>query len=500
MVKPITKTEYMEFLDCPKNSWLKRHKPELLDLFELSDFEKGLVANGNLVEEWARKLLPDGIMIESGGKGAVEATREAIEKKVPELFQTTFVHDVFHVRNDMLKFNPEANAWDLYEVKGTNSLDEQNDRIDHIEDASFQSTVMRDAGIPLNRVYLVHLNKEYVRNGDINVFELFDQEDITEQVRERVAGTKERMKHAKEALLQENENALECQCVYKGRNSHCTTFRHSHGHVPDYSVHDLSRIGNSKKKLAALVDAGIFDLDDIPEDFELSENQRLQVSAHQRRTPLIDHIAVAKELNALQYPLYFLDYETYPSAIPLFDGFKPYQQVVFQFSLHVAKNHSAEPEHFEYIHESDSDPSASLARKMKECIGESGTVIAWHKSFERDRSAELGERCPEYVEFFADMNRRLYDLEDIFSHRHYVHPEFRGRSSIKKVLPVLVPELSYKELAIQGGGTAMQAWFDAIFGSMADDQKQKVFTDLKTYCGLDTYAMYAIWKVLIDGE
>jgi hypothetical protein len=167
MVKPISKTEYMEFLECPKNAWLKRHKPELLELFELSDFEKGLVANGNLVEEWARKLLPDGVWVKSGEEGPVEATQKAIDQHIPELFQTTFVHDVFLVRNDMLKFDSATNAWNLYEVKGTNSLDEQNDKIDHIEDASFQSVVMKEAGIPLNRIYLVHLNKEYVRNGDI---------------------------------------------------------------------------------------------------------------------------------------------------------------------------------------------------------------------------------------------------------------------------------------------------------------------------------------------
>lgn len=500
MSKPITKTEYMEFLDCPKNTWLKRHKPELHALFELSDFEKGIVANGNLVEEWARKLLPDGVMVESGEYGPIEATKEAIERNIPELFQTTFVYDVFHVRNDMLKFDPATNAWNLYEVKGTNSLDERTDKIDHIEDASFQSVVMKDAGMPLNRVYLVHLNKEYVRDGDINIFELFDQEDITAQVREREQETRDRMLHAKEALLQEDESALECQCIYKGRRGHCTTFKHSHGHVPDYSVHDLSRIGSSKAKLPMLVDAGIFDLDDIPEDFKLSPNQRAQVSVHQRREPAIDHIAIDKELGMLKYPLYFLDYETYPSAIPMFDGFKPYQQIVFQFSLHVIPEPNGEVEHFEYVHESDSDPSPVIARKLKEYIGEAGTVIVWYEPFEKTRNKELGERLPEYRDFFADINSRVYDLMDIFSNQHYVHPGFKGKTSIKNVLPVLVPDLSYKEIAIQGGGTAMQVWFDAIFGNMSDDQKQKTFVDLKTYCGLDTYAMYAIWKVLMGEE
>ncbi len=496
MTKPISKTEYIDFLSCSKNAWLKRHRPELHALFELSEFEKGLMANGNLVEEWARKLFPDGIWVKSGDEGPVVSTHNHMENGDHTLFQSTFVYDVFMARNDVLKFDPASGKWDLYEVKGTNALNEASDKIDHVEDAGFQAVVMREAGIPLGRIFLVHLNKEYIRNGDINVHELFEQEDITQQVKERESETLDRMNRAKEILLQEDENAVECRCIYAGRSGHCTTFAHSHPHVPDYSVHDISRIGNSKKRLAELIDAGILDLDDIPEDFELTDNQRLQVSVHQQRKPLIDAIAIDEVLSRLEYPLYFLDYETYPSAIPLFDGYHPYQQVPFQFSLHVLDAPAGEPAHFEYVHESGTDPSLALSKELRNCIGNKGTVIVWNKSFEQGRNKELGEQNHEYREFFADVNKRVFDLIDIFKDRHYVHPAFKGKTSIKSVLPVMVPELSYKELAIKEGGTASQKWFDAVFGEVNEDQRQQIFTDLKIYCGLDTYAMYAIWKAL----
>lgn len=454
------------------------------------------MANGNLVEEWARKLFPDGIWVKSGDEGSAISTRSHMESGDHTLFQSTFVHDVFMARNDVLKFDSTSRKWDLYEVKGTNSLNETSDKIDHIEDASFQAIVMKEAGIALGRVYLVHLNKEYVRSGTINVHELFEQEDITQQVRERENETRDGMHRAKEILLQNDEKAVECRCIYAGRSGHCTTFAHSHPHVPDYSVHDISRIGNSKKRLAELVDTGVLDLDDIPEDFDLSDNQRLQVSVHQSHKPLVDAIAIEAVLSRLEYPLYFLDYETYPSAIPLFDGYHPYQQIPFQFSLHVVDAPDAEPAHFEYVHESDSDPAPELSKELQSRIGKTGTVIVWNKSFEQGRNKELGEQNPEYREFFADVNKRVFDLIDIFKDRHYVHPAFKGKTSIKSVLPVMVPELSYKALAIKEGGTASQKWFDAVFGDMSDAQRQQIFTDLKIYCGLDTYAMYAIWKAL----
>lgn len=494
----ITKTTYLQFASCPKNAWLHLNKPELKEMFELSDFDKSLVAKGNLVESWAQKLFPEGILITEYGEKAKDITNQYIQEKTKIIFQSTFIGDKFLARNDVLEYDPKNNCWNLYEIKGTNTLDENEDSVDHIEDAAFQVVVLNDAGIKLGQVYLIHLNKEYVRGDEIEVNDLFIKEDISEQVSNRVESTRVKMRQAEELLFNKDEDVLECQCIYLGRSNHCSTFSYSHPYVPEYSVHDLSRIGVGKKKLAELIDSKIYEIADIPENIKLTGIQQNQKDVHVNQTSIIDLNSIKNELDALTYPLYFLDYETYPPAIPLFKGFKPYQQIPFQFSLHVLRNPNAELEHFEYLHTKNTDPSKHVIAKLKEFIGSKGSVIVWSKRFEKSINAQLAERHPEDAYFLGDINDRIYDLMEIFQKQLYVHPDFKGKVSIKKVLPVLAPALSYKDLEIQEGGAAMEAWYEMVFGDKSPEEQQAVAKNLLTYCCLDTYAMYIIWKELIN--
>ena len=494
----ITKTTYLQFISCSKNAWLQLNKPELKEMFELSDFDKSLVAKGNLVESWARKLFPEGILISEYGESAHSITNQYLSEKKKIIFQSTFINDKFLVRNDVLEYDSVNDYWNLYEIKGTNTLDENEDSVDHIEDATFQVSVLNDAGVKLGQIYLVHLNKEYIRGDEIDVNTLFVKEDISEQVKKRIESTKIKMKMASEALFQEDENALECQCIYLGRSNHCSTFSYSYPDVPKYSIHDLSRIGTSKKKLAELVDSKIYEIAEIPDSIKLTDIQQNQKNVHKTQTPIIDLHSIKKELESLTYPLYFLDYETYPPAIPLFKGFKPYQQIPFQFSLHVLRSPDAELEHFEYLHTENTDPSKHIISKLKEFIGSTGSIIVWSKRFEKSINAQLAERHPEDANFLGDINERIYDLMEIFQKQLYVHPGFKGKVSIKKVLPVLAPALSYKDLEIQEGGAAMEAWYEMVFGNKSPEEQQAVAANLLKYCCLDTYAMYVIWKELIN--
>jgi hypothetical protein len=127
-----------------------------------------------------------------------------------------------------------------------------------------------------------------------------------------------------------------------------------------------------------------------------------------------------------------------------------------------------------------------------------GTVIVWHKSFEESLNNEIAECLSDYSTFFKRMNNSLYDLEDIFKNQHYVHHGFKGSSSIKKVLPVIASELDYSNLEIHEGGQAADAWWVMLSPITTSKQKKKISKDLKTYCGLDTYAMYAIWRFLYN--
>jgi len=494
----ISKTIFLDYIFCPRNTWLKLHKPELLEKFELSAFEQNLMEQGNEVEKEARKLFPNGVEVLERGEEAVEKTKELMEERTPAIFQATFVEDGFIARNDVLVWNAEESSWDLYEIKGTNSLKEGGTDHNHIDDLTFQASVMSRADVPIGRYFLVHLNKDYVRFGALNIDELFLIEDQTENVLANLPIIEEQMKTAKDYLNNKKEPPRDdCKCLYKGRSSHCTTFRYSfEGVVPHYSVHDISRIGASKKKLASLVEDKIFEIGDVPEDMELSDIQTNQIAVHRSQKSMIDTEGISEEIKNLVFPLYFFDYETYAPALPAFDGYRPYQRIPFQFSLHILEKPGEKMAHIEYLHEEMSDPSENVARLLDEHIGAVGTVIAWNKSFEAGVNRELGERIPEHKATMERVNNMLYDLMDVFKKQHFVHPEFRGSTSIKKVLPALVPELSYKDLGIKEGGQASNSWWEMLALNTPPERSAEISKDLKIYCGLDTYAMYAIWDRL----
>ncbi|MCL5071076.1 MAG: DUF2779 domain-containing protein [Actinobacteria bacterium] len=496
MNKFVHKTIYREYLACAKNAWLKLHKKhELQDFFRLSAFEQGILDKGNLTESWAQRLFPQGILIDRHGNDAALLTQSHIEQKTPVLFQATFYHNKFLVRNDVLEYNETSGKWRLYEVKGKNSLEEKTDENDHIEDATFQAIVLKEQGIELEDIFIIHLNKDYVRMNDIDVNQLFTINNITDKVKEREPQTRIKMQQAKIDLLQTNQEALVCNCIYKGRSAHCKTFGYSHAYVPAVSVHDITRI--TQKKLASLINANILNIDDIPDNFDLTDIQENQVNAYKFKKLIFDSMAIKQELDKLVYPLYFLDYESYSSPIPLFNVFTPYQQLPFQFSLYVLTDADAEPVHFEYLHELNSDPSEIIIKTLMERIGPIGSIIVWHKSFEQKINNELGKRHPEYEAFLQNLNSRFFDLEEIFKKQHYVDAGFNGKTSIKNILPVLIPGLSYVTLRIQDGGSASEQWFAMLGANLTETEKNKIANDLRQYCRLDTYAMYRIWQYLL---
>jgi hypothetical protein len=121
----------------------------------------------------------------------------------------------------------------------------------------------------------------------------------------------------------------------------------------------------------------------------------------------------------------------------------------------------------------------------------------WNKTFEESHvNKHLAIRLPEYTDFLNSVNARIFDLMTIFSKQLHIHQDFHGSASIKKVLPVLVPELSYKELDVGNGSEAMNTWNKMVSGEMSEIEKREARKAMLEYCNLDTYAMYAIWKKL----
>ena len=216
------------------------------------------------------------------------------------------------------------------------------------------------------------------------------------------------------------------------------------------------------EKRRELLREGIIDLLDIPDDYDLTDKQRLHVQTARLTEPRIDVAAIRAKFDSWEYPLHFLDYETFAYAIPQFEGVRPYQQMVFQYSLHTIDRPGAELRHSEYLSRGDDNPPRSVAEHLRDAMsGGIGTVFVWYEPFEKGRNDEMGLMLPDLADFFAEVNAKTYDLMKIFSENLYVHPDFKGRNSIKKILPVLVPSLNYEDLGISGGLEATIKWFHA---------------------------------------
>ena len=492
----LSKTNYLVYRDCAHNAWVKLHKPEIYHGEPLSVFEKAIIEIGNDVDVRARALFPDGVLIR---RGDATGTAQLVAEKTKVLYQPVFETDRYTTACDIVVWNEALAAYDLYEVKASTSGDDRKAKDElYTYDIAFQANVLRANGVPLGRLHLVRLNGEYVSDGTLDIDQLFTREDFTDRVTAILESVAAEMDAAHDVVSLPQLPAPPCTCIYKGRSSQCTTFSYINPNVPDYSVHDLTRIGASPKKLRALVDDGILAITDIPVDFELTIPQRHQVEAVKSRQPYVDLPALEAFLGEIQYPIAFLDYETYPCALPRFAGYSPFNHVPFQFSLHVVTEPGGEAIHREFLYTDTGCPDLPFIDALKRSIPAEGTVIVWNKPFEKGINAKLAERNPAEAAFLAEVNARVVDLMDVFVGQVVVHPKFRGKTSIKWVLPALVPRLSYKGLAIQEGATASETWNKIVTGELEPAEAQQATTDLLTYCGLDSLAMVEIWRALLD--
>jgi hypothetical protein len=489
----ITKTDYLEYTFCRKNLWLHKHKPELFDGVELSEFEKKIIEEGNLADEAARGLFPDGVLVEIVGSHAVPFTQSLVKVNTHTIFQGAFLHEDFFVQADILRFNEVLDGWELYEVKATNDVKRT---IPHhrVNDLAFQKSVIENTGLKVMKTGVIHLNSEYRMLSKVDYSDLFIVADLTDEVLEAEQEVQDQMNDLKGYLHDLEEKG--CECLYRGRNAQCTTFAYSNPDVPEYSVHDINRIGGSKKLFHDWIDRGIYAIEDIDRPEKLKGAKLAQYNSYMAGKPLVDHEAITEAFSELVFPLYFFDYEGYSSAIPRFSGFGAYEQVPFQYSLHVL-HEGGEMEHKEFlITEPTKDLTLPLIEQMRRDFGGVGSVISWYKSYEAQRNNKLAELHPEHAEFLESLNDRMFDLMTVFSKNMYVDAQFKGSASIKNVLPVLVPELTYKALGIQKGDQAVERWEKMINTNTSQEEKDQIAKDLLEYCKLDTFAMVEIYRFL----
>ncbi|ADM09275.1 hypothetical protein PB2503_06022 [Parvularcula bermudensis HTCC2503] len=465
----LTKSDFISFLQCPKSFWLLKRHPDDYPHGEFSAFLQKITREGYEVERYVREFL------------GTDAGRAISFQRV---FET---EDGLFARADAFEETADG-RFILYEIKSSTSV-KTDAAHNHFKDACFQKICAQRAGQQIDAVFIVHLNGEYVRDGDIDPALMLTFVDETDRVAAIEDETAAEIDQALALLAQEELDQAGCLCLYKSRTHHCDTFALFNPDIPKPSIYSLPRL--SEKKRTELVNEGVFDVLDIGASFQLTPNQSVVVTAAQEGTPVVDVGAIRAFLSEWQFPLYFFDYETYASAVPMIDRTSPHKHFPVQYSLHVLREDGT-LEHHEYLEREARLPDRLLAKLSGE-IGPEGSIVSWHASFEKTRNREMAELLPAFADFLIDVNERTVDLEDAFK-TSYVDARFDGSTSIKKVLPVLCPELSYEGMGVQDGASAMDAWEKMIRAE--GEEADQIAKSLLSYCELDTLAMVEIYKFL----
>lgn len=439
----------MLFLRQPAWLWLKNNDPSNLPPIDAAT--QAMFDAGHAFEPYVESLFPEGVTLGFSDFDEYRSlplrTQQALESGAQVLFQPRFEWNGFTCISDIVSV-VEDKTIDLYEIKSSTRV-----KPDHLYDLAFQKTVLEGNGFTVRNISVIHVNNQYVRAGDVNPKELTTFADVTDEVNEVALKTPEYMEAAKKAATL--------------------------AEMPDPNP-ELAKLGSKSEWMK--IYQNIFPSEPTvwPKDIQPEINQQ----------------EIEKFLGELQYPLYFFDYETMQGLVPYFDGQRPYQQVPFQYSLHIIREPGGKVEHTEYLHRDNSNPAPQVAAHLVEDLGDTGSIVTWNMAFETSVNKELARMYPEYGEQIMAINERVVDLMTPFKSKWYNDPRFEGSASIKKVLPVLVPELSYKVLGIQEGNTAQRLWMEAVLDGTRDAEKQQILDDLIEYCKLDTLAMVEIYNKL----
>jgi hypothetical protein len=482
----LSKSQFVRGLQCHKALWLLKHRPELRQ--QPDALNESLFETGHTVGALACQLFPGGVEIEFDSNdfdGMVRKTQELIESGAEVIYEATFKEKgIFAMADILIK---QDQGWAIYEVKASTGVKPY-----HQNDAAIQWYALSSV-LSLTQACIVHVNNEYTRQGELDVNRLFTIEDITDIVlakQHQIPSTLGSM----EAMLKGSKPSIDIgpQC----NDPHeCDFSQHCWSHIPERSVFNLYRMPGKKK--FELYREGKTDLSDLALEDHLSEVQSVQVATSLSDQVMIDKETIQSFLDTLEYPINYLDFETFQEAIPRFDGQKPYMQMPFQYSLHI-QHEDGTLEHKEFLGDEHSDPRESLIIQMSSDLTPTGSIMAYNMAFEKRMIRELANDFPEHAAMLTSLLNRFVDLLDPFRRLGYYHPDFNGSFSIKSVLPALFPsdpELDYKALNIQNGGMAMDT-FANLHKLKELEKRDNIRRELLAYCHLDTLAMVKIHSKL----
>ena len=483
----LSKSRFLAGLQCHLRLWYQCYDRDLAP--EVSPSQQAIFDTGHEVGRLATRLYPGGVLIAEDHRQhneAVQSTIKAMQNPaVTAIYEAAFFHNDVRIRVDILERTGNQ-SWNLVEVKSSTSVKDV-----YYPDVAVQCYVLEGCGLKIGRAGILHINNQYVYDGiRLDLKALFAFKDLTDQVKamqpeipDRLAGLKAMLANSDAPDIKPSRH---CSKPYD-----CEFWDHCTKDMPEFWVFDINGIGQTR--LDELAGLGVEKIPDIPDTFPLSEIQnRIRIAVTHQQNFISDNLRA--ELNKMQHPIHFLDFEAIAPAIPRYAGTRPYQTIPFQWSDHIL-DADGKLAHREYLCSEDIDPREEFTQTLRNALETEGSIVIY-TSYETGVLNSLIEHFPRYADELQSFIERFIDLHAIIRNNYY-HPKFYGSFSLKNVLPALLPEMTYDKLSIQDGIQAALEYLRMIDSSTSSAEKDRIRKDLLTYCGQDTLAMVKIREVLL---
>lgn len=441
----LSKSTFMRGCQCNKSLWLYKNRNDLRG--EISQGQELIFQRGTDVGILARDLFPGGVDASPVDafhyQQSVKDTASYIEAGHKVIYEAAFQFDGILAAIDILV--RKKGKWYAYEVKSSTQVKPQ-----FIQDVALQYYVISNSGLKLEEIYLIHINNTYVKDGPLELDELFTVVPLKKEVK------------VLQTFVAEKEKELKGVVKLKS--------------MPDVDV---------GPHCTKPYDCDFYDF--CWKDIHVDSKQQEEI---------INKKEIKLFLKQLEYPIYYMDFETFMQPVPEYDGHWPYRQIPFQYSIHKQLSMKMELEHFDFLSDNNADPCGDFIKCLLNNIGNKGSVIVYNKSFENSRLEELIDDFPKLKKQIQNIQARLIDLMVPFRKKHFYLPAMNGSYSIKNVLPAMVPELTYEGLTIGNGNDASVEFYNLRFET--DEGKVRVTRNaLLEYCHLDTMAMVKILEKLM---
>lgn len=483
----ISKSLYCNYVQCPKMIWLLKNKKE-----EYVETKKdSIMENGNEVGDLARKYFGNYSLVKFNEVliNMIMDTKKLIKQNKSVICEASFKFDNLFASIDILKIDEDGMS--IYEVKSSTEVKDI-----YIDDASFQSYILRKLGYNIKSVNIMHLNGNYELDKELDLKKLFNIVDITDLSISKEKEIEENVKEINEILNDEIEPNIDLD-IHCFKPYDCPFFKYCSKHLPINNVFKIRNMTVNKK--IKLYKEGKVSFNDLIKE-DLNEKYLEQIDFEiNNRDPKINIDKIKEFLNTLKKPIYFLDFETFQDAVPRYQKQRVYSQVPFQYSLHYYDENN-NLKHKEFLSEDNVDPRKEVAINLVKDIPTNVDVLAYNMSFEKSVIKNLARIYPELSDKLMKIHDNIKDLMIPFYNRDYYVKEMDGSYSIKYVLPALFKgdeSLDYHNLELVHNGSEAMETFKKL-SDMDTIAKEKVRKALLKYCELDTYAMVKIYEKLIS--